>query len=141
MAAGMFVVGCGVKRPAGEMVDVEFQAARNSIANTRVTFRSMETHCIERNCDELVLFPSTGGKCIMCYGRARSPYKLTYRRRRVTSPHRKIARMSDDVAKQIRTLYESGRTMRVIAKQFGVGESTISDVVHRRTWVTRREAA
>lgn len=45
------------------------------------------------------------------------------------------ARLTEEKVREIRALYSGGgRTLRSLAKQFGVDDCTIGDVVHGRTW-------
>ena len=46
-----------------------------------------------------------------------------------------MARLSRKQVLAIREMWELGETIREIAKQYKRAESTISDVVHRRTYV------
>jgi hypothetical protein len=54
----------------------------------------------------------------------------------MTDPNRRARRgrlTADDVA-LVRVLHSRGTAQAALADEFGVSVSTISDVVHRRTW-------
>jgi hypothetical protein len=45
------------------------------------------------------------------------------------------SRLTEDDVRSIRIRYERGDSQRSMAKEYGVGETTIYDVVHRRSWI------
>lgn len=53
------------------------------------------------------------------------------RRRGEQHPWHKLTK---EQVRRIRMSHAKGRTQRALAEQYGVNQSTISDIVHRRTW-------
>jgi len=43
-------------------------------------------------------------------------------------------KLTEDAVRAIRARRQQGETQRALGREFGVGQSTISNIVHRRTW-------
>lgn len=59
------------------------------------------------------------------------------RGRTASGPRHGFSKLDEDAVRAIRSAYSSGRSMRSIAREYGVHHATVSNVVNRRTYTTQ----
>lgn len=55
-------------------------------------------------------------------------------RRQVKTGHHNKVKLSPDMVRKIRAMYETKMPMKIIANYLGIGKSTISSVLSKQTW-------